>query len=527
MRKFLCFLTMLICVIAYTGDLNAVNAETTPTKPDIGSLENARTHYIFWRNETIPQAEKNVEKAFNAAMQLVNDYRNADASIRSTMYSSLPAGIKANMVSSLVSALGISVKLATDMAKSMTLEGAASTVFGNHSTKLKTFNDYWDGSGTVTWTTTEAKMQKEANTNGVIGVQADSLMEAFHRYEYAMAIYNKKAEAWNNYSPSDPVQIQEISDPIKPGFTKIGCFNMCGDSFDTFSDSETSHRKKCGTGRDVDQEFKEYTIVGPLRPSPNVPGPYSKQDMLSERSAAQGCGRSYYDCPNKKSDGSHDELTCTKWIWERPTGTLNAYQSYKCDQTFRKCMGHYFDHNPFILGKTKHSNTGDSSTEETASTPTPTPTPAPSYHACGTHLTSVSGSHSLASCGTSGHYVCDGSSHVSAGCGISGHYACDSSSHVAAVCGTTGHYNCDTKDHSMQVSCTTHSSCEVINFYACDNHDPAVTCANSHSYNPSNRGEYNMHRTRTCRWCTQTWQKCVSGAPQCLVKTKRTCWAIE
>ena len=152
--------------------------------------------------------------------------------------------------------------------------------------------------------------------------------------------------------------------------------------------------------------------------------------------------------------------------------------------------------------------------------PTPTPPPEPStlsYHTCGVHETSVSGSHSAAVCGTSGHYVCDGS------------------------------------DHSLQASCT-HSNpndpnqtCSVINFYACDGHTHAypvdntpncsnctdgcsscpVTCANGHSYDASNVGENNRHRTRTCRWCAQTWQKCVSGAPQCLVKTKRTCWAIE
>ena len=83
MRKFLSFLTILICVIAYSGVLNAA-----PTKPDIGPVENARTHYNAWRDETIPQAEKNVEKAFNAAMDLVNDYKNATfTSLRIQNYS--------------------------------------------------------------------------------------------------------------------------------------------------------------------------------------------------------------------------------------------------------------------------------------------------------------------------------------------------------------------------------------------------------------------------------------------------------
>ena len=82
MRKFLSFLTILICVIAYSGVLNAA-----PTKPDIGPFKNAETHYLAWWR-TIDQAEKNVEKAFNAAMDLVNDYKNATfTSLRIQNYS--------------------------------------------------------------------------------------------------------------------------------------------------------------------------------------------------------------------------------------------------------------------------------------------------------------------------------------------------------------------------------------------------------------------------------------------------------
>ena len=60
---------------------------------------------------------------------------------------------------------------------------------------------------------------------------------------------------------------------------------------------------------------------------------------------------------------------------------------------------------------------------------------------------------------------------------------------------------------------------------------PTATCANGHTYDPSNSTENNRHRTRTCRWCGQTWQKCTSSAPICNKPYRKRnglkCWAIE
>ncbi len=168
---------------------------------------------------------------------------------------------------------------------------------------------------------------------------------------------------------------------------------------------------------------------------------------------------------------------------------------YQCDSS------HHPNHNfPSII----------TSVPNNIITTPPDTTPSPSMHACGVHETSVSGDHSAASCGTSGHYNCDGS------------------------------------DHSLQASCTSTdsngSSCTVTGFYACASPhthqyptpDPnTATCANGHTYNPNNTSQYNRHRTRTCRYseCGNTWEKCVSNTPKCNKPYRKArgkyCWAIE
>ncbi len=171
--------------------------------------------------------------------------------------------------------------------------------------------------------------------------------------------------------------------------------------------------------------------------------------------------------------------------------------SYKCPDSFRKCMYHKRDHDEraWKYGLTEHSET-DSSNKEVSSpvqtiTPPPTPSPTPdstTYHACGVHTSDVSGDHFAAGCGSSEHYVCDGSDHS---------WVYESCSALHA------HYACDGADHSLQASCSetdSHGqSCTVTNFYACQSHThqyPAlISGACGHSYTASS--SYS-HRSETC-----------------------------
>ena len=165
-------------------------------------------------------------------------------------------------------------------------------------------------------------------------------------------------------------------------------------------------------------------------------------------------------------------------------------------------MGHTRDHNPYDLNplEATHSASGDSSTDDWDSSDDSddddddteqdtqglqteqTQTPTPSYHACGVHETSVSGDHSAAGCGVSGHYVCDGS------------------------------------DHTLQASCSVTNSngdyCTYASFYACQSHTcvfpaPTVTCArNACGQTVSHRLAHRID----CDNCDNHYWTCIEGA---------------
>ncbi len=465
MRKFLCILTVLICIVAYSDILNA---QTVPPYPDKTPYDNAKEHYDAWWR-TINQAEKNVDSAFNAAMEIVNDFKNANASVRATLYSALPASIKTNMVSALSSALSISVNAATNMAKAMTLADAASTAFSNHETKLKTFNDYWDGSGTVTQETTQTEMQAEFNVNGVVGVQADSLMEAFHRLEYAAGIYNLQVQKWNEYAPSQAIAELTISDPSKPGFTQLGCFNHCGDRFDTFSDAGSSHKKKCGTASNIE----------------SVAAPPRRIGILRSRSVSQGCGRDYYHCP-KKPNTQHEEQTCS---------------TSGCSVKYRNCLTHTKNHNNHVSSSDEQAQNTQTPVDNspnceycTGSCSACTQPTTPAMHPCGVHATSVSGDHSLQA-------------------------SCLETNESGYSCTVTGFYACQT--HTHQYPTLVRCGRKVNGYRVCDEsvlseQQHYVTCPNGHSHWSCKSEDYNHHRLRTCgnnrmpggKKCKKTWRRC-------------------
>ncbi len=198
-------------------------------------------------------------------------------------------------------------------------------------------------------------------------------------------------------------------------------------------------------------------------------------------------------------------------------------------------------------------NDGDG--EDPANT-SPVSPPTPSYHACGVHLTSVSGDHSwgTAPCGDDTHvgYLCqiDASDHEWV-------YESCSSGHA--------HYKCDGTDHSWVSFCfetdSNGQSCVTSGGYsACSPHthtypSPLVECAHTncsemvssrtshrtqcgsgqHYYWPGCPNNTNWwsqdstHALRTCRYgtCGQTWYRCVTQTPYCSSPNRqgKKCWA--
>jgi hypothetical protein len=292
---------------------------------------------------------------------------------------------------------------------------------------------------------------------------------------------------WERHTvPSGPVEPWFVDDDLPD----IPCKGGCGVTFSSPSASTSDHKTKCGDGENVDDEARRRRHENGLWGLNHE----ARVDLiLSERSATKGCGRDYYWCTQSED---HKIRFCTKSVGNET-----------CGAGFRRCMPLSARHGQDSY-KTYHddssSGSGTTSTTQQYVAPDPAPPSTPSMHACGVHETSVSGDHSAASCGISGHYNCDGS------------------------------------DHSLQASCTSTdsngSSCTVTGFYACQSHTcqyPApppqtATCAAGHTYDPGSASDVARHETvRTCRRsrCGQTFIRC--SKPTCLANSDWKCWAIN
>ena len=212
-------------------------------------------------------------------------------------------------------------------------------------------------------------------------------------------------------------------------------------------------------------------------------------DAYGYKTLISGDGIAYYTCDTAAND-RHRVRSCTR-DFTNGSGVTNT-----CGDGFRRCVGPKKDHNwsDWINWETKHSDDDDDSTEETTQNefqePTSEPTPAPSYHTCGSHETWQSGDHFAAGCGTSGHYVCDGSDHSYTYC-----YVTDANGNTCTV---GGYYACQSHMHQYP---------EPQSQY--------MTCAYGHTYDTTVQSQVDFHRTKTCKWCGGTWKDCGDVTPYC------------
>ncbi len=254
-------------------------------------------------------------------------------------------------------------------------------------------------------------------------------------------------------------------------------------------------------------DFPSFLCAGDCNESFKTPVSPNRKICGDDGTDVAGCGFVYFTCIQKQND-RHKKQSCTRDF---------------CDEDFRNCTNRNckWSFIPFL--NHKGSNDDDDADSEGASNPDPPSTP--SYHACSVHETTVSGNHSSTTppCGVSSHatYACQiGSNHKNAvtcptdsngqDCDYGSYYACSPHTHAYPSVDNTP--NCS--------SCTDGcSSCQA-------------TCALGHVYDPSKANQVSEHKTRTCRFCSQTWHKCLpSTAPKCREpkrkKQNRHCWAAE
>ncbi|MDE0637907.1 MAG: hypothetical protein OXI43_18870 [Candidatus Poribacteria bacterium] len=292
---------------------------------------------------------------------------------------------------------------------------------------------------------------------GVLSAYEAAIDETISRIATAKTAVTNYENSWNAYdtlvrthNDAGPHKNSESGDhpiddfiPISPNYNlpSYPCGGSCNQSF---TKPTSPHWVKCGTAMDVDKEsLSEMSGYGTrIR---------SVGEILKSRSVSDGCGRNYYNC---KDEAKHGERTCNLWVWEKPSGYLNAFKSYRCGRKFRKCMGHTFDHNPDVIGSAKHSDEGDGGSGEEGSTEEQTIAPT----------SQVDNSPNCEHCTTGGCSSCP----------------------ITYACGVHSGHPSEASSHAMQASCSLSNNwmqtCTVTNFYACQTHTcvfPTVPCGNA------------------------------------------------
>ncbi len=317
-------------------------------------------------------------------------------------------------------------------------------------------------------------------------------------------------------------------DKSLPSFT---CVGPCSNTFTLPSSARTSHQKTCGTAEDVG--------VAAMRTVPYDQGEYRAaiDRILRSRSASEGCGRKYFDCPDYP-DTEHKLQTCRKWLWAYSSSERRDVRSSRCADSFRACMRHTKDHRgTWWSFATSHSAS-----------------PPDDYMSVGSYLHDPDDPDGIYSTSDETPNCSDCTTHCSSPCGCSTSGTCN---------GTVSYHTCGVHeiavsgDHSLQASCSSTDSngnyCTVTSFYACDSHTHSypnlVKCGAKNwtgcTARVSSRTEHQVSScdscgstywtcnstalakhtgTETCNRsaCRQTWRRCGS-TPTCLANSRKTC----
>lgn len=269
-------------------------------------------------------------------------------------------------------------------------------------------------------------------------------------------------------------------------------------------------------------------------PKDTTPKETQPQPKPSRPTAVCSAGHTYYtDAAYARN--RHKDRTCTR-----------------CSLTYQNCTNH-----SSACQNSKWHTEDPSAKPKTTTTPKPT-TPKATYHPCGLHLSTESGNHDLVYCPTQGgksclygsYWACQGEhthkyesvpqAPTTPTTPQATYHACGI--HLSSVSG----------DHSLQASCSETNSngdrCTVTSFYACQSHThqypapppkpkepekpksacPAdsvtncggssshgATCSAGHSYYTCNSSANSYHKDRTCTRCGNTYQGCTNSSSAC------------
>ena len=511
MRYLQSFIVLLSFLLVAVPLVIPVSSDDPPPYPDDGNVDSFLEWMGQWKIDNMDPAAKKAEDSYDALEGLVGDYKSAINGVRAVAFSAVSGIVQDNWVGLVMSVYGTSKDAARAIAKMQTLQEAVEEGASDHSLYLYYYNDLYDKHGTVDQGIVFGKINNEIATLGGMLVQAETMMEAYYRYEVLIILYNRQVEAWNIYAPSRPVSTRWTTVPSKVLFKKFSCFGGCGYDHDTLDYARDTHQTPCGTAPNIDEVLQDAPIL--LTPVHST--------ALQRRTVVQGCGHPYYVC--------HPEQVLQHHAW--------TCHVIGCSVKYRNCLTHTKD----------HSNHGTSGAEAPSTPPT---SGSLLMAACNVHPTSDSGDHTstylcnispcsnrivpscLAICpetGNHGKVVC-----TISGCQDSTPYdATSSSAGLHAYHFECSQYKCNGVDHSWQTSCTdtAHTntngdSCTASGFYECVSHTPVylssdngnndnddsstqVRCGHcDEDYDPQWDGEEHT-RIWTCSFCGQDYISCL------------------
>ncbi len=201
MRYLQSFITVLaIFVVASTFFVPVDSSSNSPPEPDDAIIDSFKEWMDEWRRLNIDPAARKVHDAYTALSGLVGDYQSAINGVGGVAFSAVSGAVQDKWVGLVVSVYNTTKDLATGIAKTQTLQSAVEEGSSHHSLYLYYYHQLWNKHGTVIQGTVAEQVQTEISQNGGMLISANSLMEAFYKYEFLVRDYNAKVNAWNAYA---------------------------------------------------------------------------------------------------------------------------------------------------------------------------------------------------------------------------------------------------------------------------------------------------------------------------------------
>lgn len=294
-------LLLIVAMFTFTfrSGSHTISGSTTTEQERVldDDYDNAETEFEDWERY-IAALDDSRDYHATTVQYLHSSWLSTQGSIRNQQISALSGSVQTTIVGAIASALGIGTKMVMSMYSAYSIEDML--VF--HLTEALSYeaaiDQSWDNSQTIEGTD-----------------EANSIMEAYRDLEITINHYNEHIRYSSKKLPEKPIK------PNKWNLPKFPCGGGCTQEFDT---PDSPHWVRCGSSLEsVDEEaIRRSNEVGFEGHDHDVKVGF----ILTERSAAEGCGRQHFNCtPSEKE--KHKLRSCTKTIG----GNI-------CGANFRYCL---------------------------------------------------------------------------------------------------------------------------------------------------------------------------------------------